>query len=150
MHVATYYFIGLCQTRSTRGIDTLAINEASVKAPFHGGVRLMRRCGASCNGFVAEPFKAGWRRDDLAWTLRPPKKSAPSQKLRFLPTPNHSAACAEACPCTVKKLADFGCCGNSTRVSVIRAKRAGLPRITSPSCVLGIGLRAKGTASAAV
>ena len=62
----------------------------------------------------------------------------------------HSAACLESWPSTVKNDADLGCLGNSTRPSVRRAKRASLPRTMRPSFGLGMGLRAIGTASAAV
>ena len=62
----------------------------------------------------------------------------------------HSAACLESCPSTVKNEAVLGCLGSSTSPSVSRANRASLPRTMRPSFGLGIGLRAIGTASAAV
>ena len=52
--------------------------------------------------------------------------------------------------CTVKKDADFGCCGSSTSKSIIRAYVTASPLIILPSFRLGIGFFARGIASAAV
>ena len=62
----------------------------------------------------------------------------------------HSAACLDSWPITVKNEAVLGCLGSSIRPSLRRATRASLPRTMRPSLRLGIGLRAIGTASAAV
>ena len=57
---------------------------------------------------------------------------------------------ADFCPCTAKKDAILGCSGSSTRPSIRRAWRIFCPRTISPSFGFAIGLRASGTASAAV
>ena len=51
----------------------------------------------------------------------------------------YQAPSAESCPCTVKKDADFGCCGSSTSKSIIRAYVTASPLIILPSFKLGIG-----------
>ena len=60
------------------------------------------------------------------------------------------SAALDSWPITVKNEAVLGCFGSSTRPALRRANRASLPRTMRPSLRLGIGLRAIGTASAAV
>jgi hypothetical protein len=57
---------------------------------------------------------------------------------------------ADFCPWTAKKDAILGCSGSSTKPSIRRAWRILCPRTISPSFGFAIGLRASGTASAAV
>ena len=87
---------------------------------------------------------------DLLSSIKDGRYAEQSHRLRnCFPNLHNVVYLLEGMFSTVKNDADLGCCGSSTSPADRRANRAGLPRIMSPSCVLGIGLRAMGTASAA-